>query len=65
MPVGRLSKSIHSPRVWAPPPVQTPKQAAGIRTGGGAHTRGEWIDLESLPTGMKIAGSLVLSYFHN
>jgi hypothetical protein len=33
--------------------------------GGGAHTRGEWIDIESLDVGLKIALTMVLSYFNN
>lgn len=30
---------------------------------GEAHTREEWFDLDSLPVGLKIAMTVVLSYF--
>ena len=29
----------------------------------GAHTRGEWVDLSTLPVGLKIALGTVLQYF--
>lgn len=34
----------------------------GTISGAGAHTREEWVDLDSLPTGMKIVLSLMLHY---
>lgn len=34
----------------------------GTVSGGGAHTREEWVDLDSLPAGLKIALSLMLGY---
>lgn len=34
----------------------------GTIVGGGAHTREEWVDLDSLPVGMKIVLSLLLHY---
>lgn len=34
----------------------------GTVSGAGAHTREEWVDLDSLPTGMKIVLSLMLHY---
>jgi len=34
----------------------------GTVSGGQAHTREEWVDLDSLPTGLKIALSLMLEY---
>mgnify|MGYP000908142798 FL=1 len=34
----------------------------GTVSGGGAHTREEWVDLDSLPAGLKIALSLMLEY---
>ena len=34
----------------------------GTVSGGKAHTREEWVDLDSLPTGLKIALSLMLEY---
>ncbi len=35
----------------------------GGYTGGGAHTREEYIDLDSLPVGFRIVASFILSYF--
>ena len=34
----------------------------GTVSGGGAHTREEWIDLDSLPAGLKIVLSILLEY---
>lgn len=34
----------------------------GTVSGGGAHTREEWVDLDSLPAGLKIVLSLLLEY---
>ena len=35
----------------------------GVCLGGGAHTRGEWIDEKSLPVGYTIAGEYLLRRF--
>lgn len=39
-----------------------PANTVGTVLGGLAHTREEWIDLESLPAGLKIGLSLILQY---
>lgn len=43
--------------------IGIPSNTVGTVKGGGAHTRGEWIDIESLYLGLKIALTMVLSYF--
>ena len=40
-----------------------PSVTIGAMHGMGAHTRGEWVDLASLPTGQKIALATVMQYF--
>ncbi len=40
-----------------------PAVGLGLCIGGGAHTREEWIDIESLKTGLKIAASFISSYW--
>lgn len=40
-----------------------PANTIGTVKGDGAHTRGEWIDIDSLESGLKIALASVLSYF--
>lgn len=40
-----------------------PGICVGAINSGGAHTRGEWVELKSLETGMKIAAELILQYF--
>jgi len=39
-----------------------PANTIGTVSGGGAHTREEWVDLDSLPAGLKIVLSLMLEY---
>lgn len=39
-----------------------PANTIGTICGSGAHTREEWVDLDSIPTGMKIVLSLMLHY---
>ena len=39
-----------------------PANTIGTVTGSLAHTRQEWVDLASLPTGLALALSLMLSY---
>ena len=39
-----------------------PANTIGTVVGGGAHTREEWVELESLPTGLALALSLMLRY---
>lgn len=40
-----------------------PANTVGTVKGGGAHTRGEWIETDGIETGMKISMAMVLSYF--
>lgn len=40
-----------------------PANTVGTTKGGGAHTRGEWIEIDGVETGMKISMAMVLSYF--
>ena len=40
-----------------------PGICVGTNYGEGLHTRGEWIRIDSLPIGMKIAAELILPYF--
>lgn len=40
-----------------------PANTIGTVKGGGAHTRSEWVNIESLNLGLKIALTMVLSYF--
>ena len=37
--------------------------STGCYTGAGAHTREEWVDIESLNNGILIAGAFVLDHF--
>jgi len=43
--------------------IGVPAATIGAIDGSGAHTRGEWVDLSSLPTGQKIALATVMQYF--
>ena len=38
-----------------------PAVCFGVYEGQGAHTRGEWVDIESTRTGMKILAQVLLS----
>ena len=40
-----------------------PGVVTGVVKGAGAHTREEWIDSTSLPTGAKVAGRIIGKYF--
>jgi di/tripeptidase len=40
-----------------------PALCIGVYIGAKSHTSEEWVDLESLPTGLKIATELLLTYF--
>ncbi len=40
-----------------------PAVCLGLCRGSGAHTRGEWLEIDSLPTGAKIAAAFIGSYF--
>ena len=40
-----------------------PAVCLGLCEGKGAHTRGEWLEIDSLPVGAKIAGAFMGSYF--
>lgn len=43
--------------------IGVPGVMVGVIKGDGAHTRGEWMALDSLPAGLEIALALVLQYF--
>jgi len=40
-----------------------PAICVGVYTGGGAHTREEYVNIKSIAVGMKIAAELILDYF--
>jgi len=40
-----------------------PAVCLGLCSGRGSHTRGEWMDINSLPAGAKIAGAFIGRYF--
>lgn len=40
-----------------------PAVCLGLCRGSGSHTRGEWLDIDSLPIGAKIAGAFIGRYF--
>lgn len=40
-----------------------PAVCVGNHIGGGMHTRQEWVDLTSIPAGLKITANLILDYF--
>ena len=42
-----------------------PSVCLGVYCGGGAHTREEWVERDSIIPGLKIAAELILDYFHN
>ena len=42
-----------------------PANTIGTIDGGSAHTRQEWVDIASLPTGLKIVLGLMLEYQKN
>ncbi len=42
-----------------------PAVCLGLCNGRGSHTRGEWLEIASLPTGAKIAGAFIGDYFDN
>ena len=47
-----------------PQSLDVPAVCPGTYMGGGAHTRGEWVEKSSIPVGMKIAFELILSFFY-
>ena len=47
----------------APMSVGVPAVCPGIYSGGGAHTRTEWVEIDSLPTGIMVCGEIMLDYF--
>ncbi|MBP1925369.1 acetylornithine deacetylase/succinyl-diaminopimelate desuccinylase-like protein [Sedimentibacter acidaminivorans] len=60
---GEINLSASSTDSNIPLSIGIPANTIGTVKGGGAHTRGEWIDIESLNIGLKIALTMVLSYF--
>ena len=56
--VGASSTDCNTPLSMGVPAV-----CLGLCAGSGAHTRGEWLEIDSLPYGTKIAGAFIGSYF--
>ena len=46
-----------------PMSLGVPSVCVGLYRGGGAHTREEYVWIDSIPVGLKIAADLILSYF--
>jgi len=47
-----------------PQSLGVPAICPGTYMGGGAHTRGEWVEKSSIPVGMKIVFELILNFFN-
>lgn len=47
-----------------PMSLGVPSVCPGIYMGGGAHTREEWVEIDSLPIGLMICGEIMLDYFN-
>lgn len=60
---GEINSSASSTDSNIPLSIGIPANTIGTVKGGGAHTRGEWVDIESLDLGLKIALTMILSYF--
>jgi acetylornithine deacetylase/succinyl-diaminopimelate desuccinylase-like protein len=41
-----------------------PAVCVGSYQGGGAHTLEEWIEIDSIPVGLRITARLILDYFN-
>ena len=41
-----------------------PSVCVGVYQGSGTHTREEWVEIESIPIGLKIAAELILGFFN-
>lgn len=59
---GELDLDAYSTDANIPLSRGIPANTIGTVCGAGAHTREEWVDLDSLPAGMKIVLSLMLHY---
>lgn len=59
---GELDYGAYSTDSNIPLSIGIPANTIGTVKGGQAHTREEWIDLDSLPDGLKIVLSLMLEY---
>lgn len=57
---GKVDYAAYSTDANVPLSVGTLANTIGTVSGAGAHTREEWVDLDSLPAGLKIALSLML-----
>lgn len=60
---GKLDLSAGSTDSNIPLSLGIPANTVGTAKGGGAHTRGEWIEIDAMETGLKIAMTMMLSYF--
>ena len=59
---GDIDFAAYSTDSNVPLSLGIPANTIGTVLGGLAHTREEWVDLSSLPMGLKIALSTVLQY---
>ncbi len=60
---GAVDLSASSTDSNIPLSIGIPANTIGTVRGGAAHTRGEWIEIDSLESGWKITLAMVLSYF--
>ena len=59
---GEIDFSPASTDANIPLSIGVPANTIGTVRGGGAHTREEWVDLDSLPTGMEIVLGILAQY---
>ena len=60
---GELNLNAGSTDSNIPLSLGIPSNTVGTAKGSGAHTRGEYIEIDGMETGMKIALAMVLTYF--